>query len=313
MNESKSIRVFAPATVANVVCGFDVLGFAVHVPGDEVIMKLTATPGVVLKAVHGDQGRLPLDPELNTVSSVVRDYLNSVGAPAQGVEIELFKKMPIGSGLGSSAASNIAGLYAVNRLMGDKLDLAGLLPLAIRGECLACGQGHADNVAPALMGGFVLIRSYEPLDIIRLPSPSRLVCSLLHPQIEIQTRDARRILKKNVVLSDVIRQMGHVSGMIAGLYREDLDLIGRSLVDVIIEPTRAILIPEFQTLRRMARDLGAIGLGISGSGPSVFALSDGEETAHRVVRELGKFLLDHDIESEGYVSRINLEGPRVLD
>lgn len=309
----ESIRVFAPATVANVVCGFDVLGFAVNAPGDEVVLRISQTPGVRLKAVHGDGGTLPLDPCKNTVSAVVIKYLELTGNEGTGVEIELFKKMPVGSGLGSSAASTIAGLFAINTLKGHPLSREKMLPLALEGELLACGQGHADNVAPALLGGFVLIRSYDPLDIIRLHTPSHLVCSLIHPQIEIQTRDARRIIKKQVPLTDTVMQMGNVGGLVAGLYREDDNLISRSMLDVIIEPTRAILIPGFYRLRELALREGALGFGISGSGPSVFALSSDSEIAGRVVEAVRDQLNQNGIESEGYVSSINREGPRILD
>src|SRR6188768_2868903 len=166
-----SVKVFAPATVANVVCGFDVLGFAVNEPGDEVIMRVTDKPGIVISKITGDDGRLPLNPEKNTVSVSVQHYLKSIGRTDIGLDIELHKKMPIGSGLGSSSASTVGGLFAIKTLLGDDTDPINILPFAIKGEEMACGHGHADNVAPALFGGFVLVRSYEPLDIIRLPHP----------------------------------------------------------------------------------------------------------------------------------------------
>ena len=307
-----TIRVFAPASVANVVCGFDVLGFAVNLPGDEVIVKLNRTPGVRLTAIHGDGGTLPMDPSRNTVSAVIVKYLEALADRETGVDIELFKKMPVGSGLGSSAASTIAGLFAINALKDFPMTPEEMLPLALEGEQLACGQGHADNVAPALLGGFVLIRSYDPLDIIRLHTPPHLICSLIHPQIEIQTRDARRIIKKQVPLAAAVMQMGNVGGLVAGLYREDDELISRSMQDGLIEPTRAILIPWFYQLREMAMDAGALGFGISGSGPSVFALSPSVETAGKVVERIRARLQQEGIDSEGYVSAINREGPRIL-
>jgi homoserine kinase len=307
-----SIRVFAPATVANIVCGFDVLGFAVNEPGDEVILRITDAPGVRISAIHGDGGTLPLDPCRNTVSAVVMRYLELTGTESTGIDIELFKKMPVGSGLGSSAASNIAGLFAINTLKGNCLSQVQMLTLAVEGEKLACGHGHADNVAPALLGGFVLIRSYDPLDIIRLHTPSHLYCALIHPHIEIQTRDARRIIKKQTSLAGTIQQMGNVGGLVAGLYREDDALISRSMQDVIIEPTRAILIPGFYRLREIALAHGALGFGISGSGPSVFALNSSRLIAEQVVEAIRGELLRRGIESEGYVSSINKEGPYIL-
>ena len=175
----RSVNVFAPATVANVVCGYDVLGFAVNAPGDEVIMRFRDEPGVIITKISGDEGRLPYDPAKNTVSLSVQHYLNHIGRPDVGVEIELVKKMPIGSGLGSSSASTVAGLFAINTLMDSPLTKMELVPFAMKGEEMACGYGHADNVAPALLGGFVLVRSYEPLDIIKLPYPEELFCSIV--------------------------------------------------------------------------------------------------------------------------------------
>lgn len=308
----RSIKVFAPATVANVVCGFDVLGFAVHQPGDEVEMQLSDKPGVILKKIEGDDGLLPLDPLKNTVSAAVLDLLNQTGNSNIGVEINLYKKMPIGSGLGSSAASTVAGLFAINELLDKPLTKEQLLSFALAGEQLACGQGHADNVAPSLMGGFVLIRSYDPLDVVSLPTPSKLVCTLIHPHIEIQTRDARKIIRQQVQLKDAVTQWGNIAGLVSGLYREDYSLISRSMKDVIIEPSRAILIPDFYTLREKALEAGALGFGISGSGPSVFALSNDEFIAEKIKEIIQKHLLQNDITSDGFVSNINTEGPRVI-
>lgn len=312
-DSSKSVRVFAPATVANVVCGFDVLGFAVHEPGDEVVARLTDKGGVTIKAIHGDEGKLPLDPAKNTVSASVINYLHKTGESGRGVEIELFKKMPVGSGLGSSAASTVAGLFAINTLLGERLSAEDLLPLAMEGEFLACGQGHADNVAPALLGGFVLIRSYEPLDVIRLHTPAELVCALIHPHIEVQTRDARRIIKKQVPLKDAVTQWGNVGGFVSALYREDYPLMSRAMQDVIIEPVRAILIPDFYLLREKAMAEGALGFGISGSGPAVFALAQQEETARRVARVVQAHLQSQGIGSDTYISSINQKGPYLID
>lgn len=314
MNDGcKSVKVFAPATVANVVCGFDVLGFAVNEPGDEVIARFTDPKGVRIAAIHGDEGRLPLDPARNTVSAAIISYLEKTGQTGLGVEVELFKKMPVGSGLGSSAASTVAGLFAINTLCGNRLTATELLPLAMEGELLACGQGHADNVAPALLGGFVLIRSYEPLDVIRLHTPEDLVCALIHPHIEVRTRDARRIIKKQVALADAVTQWGNIAGLVSGLYQEDYDLISRSMQDVIIEPVRSILIPDFYRLKEIALEAGALGFGISGSGPAVFALNRDPETARRVADGVWLHLQSRGIDSDTYISPVNAQGPFVID
>src|SRR3954469_12438562 len=261
------IRVFAPATVANVVCGFDVLGFAVNEPGDEVIMRVTNKPGIVISKITGDDGRLPLDPNKNTVSVSVQHYLQSIGRLDIGLDIELHKKMPIGSGLGSSSASTVAGLFAIKTLLGDDTDASTLLPFAMKGEELACGHGHADNVAPALLGGFILVRSYTPLDVIKLPFPKNLYCAIVYPDVNVPTRDARQLIRSKVLLKDAVSQWGNIAGLVSGLFMNDIDLIGRSMQDVLIEPTRAILIPDFYKMRALALDKGAISFGISGSGP----------------------------------------------
>jgi len=307
-----SIRVFAPATVANVVCGFDVLGFAVDAPGDEVVMRLTGQSGIHISKITGDDGRLPLDPAKNTVSASVQHYLNHIGKPDLGIDIELHKKMPIGSGLGSSSASTVAGLFAANTLLGNVLSKMELVPFAMKGEELACGYGHADNVAPALLGGFVLIRSYEPLDIITLPFPENMYAAIVYPEVDVPTKDARQMIRSKVLLKDAVTQWGNVAGLVSGLFMKDYDLIGRSMTDVLVEPTRSILIPDFYKLRDFAMGEGAIGFGISGSGPSVFALTKDEETARKITQKLQQHLKDIAINSLSFVSKVNERGPVVL-
>lgn len=321
MNDRKSksplgdfgvVKVFAPATVANVVCGFDVLGFAVNEPGDVVEMRLTESPGVIITKITGDEGKLPLAPQKNTVSSSVQHYLNHINRLDVGVEIELHKKMPIGSGLGSSSASTVAGLFAINNLMGNPLTLQELIPFAMKGEELACGYGHADNVAPALLGGFVLIRSYDPLDVISLPTPPNMFAAIVYPEVDVPTKDARQMIRSKVLLKDAVTQWGNVAGLVSGLFMQDFDLIGRSMKDVLIEPTRSILIPGFDDLRKIAMENGAIGFGISGSGPSVFALTKDKETADKIVKQQQEYLNKLEINSKVFVSAVNADGPKIL-
>lgn len=306
----KSVKVFSPATVANVSCGYDVLGLAVHTPGDEVIMHLNDSGRVTLDKIEGDEGRLPREPEQNTVSAVVINYLKHLGQQ-QGVSIELHKKMPFGSGLGSSSASAVGGLVAINELMGKPMTREELLPFAMEGERLACGNAHADNVAPALLGGMVLIRSYQPLDVVKLPVPDNLYMALLYPHVEIPTKEARRILKERIPILDAVTQWGNIAGLVAGFCTNDLDLIGRSMQDVVIEPIRAMLIPHFYEMREIATAHGALGFSISGSGPSVFALCRGEATACKVAAALTEKLEHSGIGVNTYVSSINTEGPKV--
>ena len=188
----KTAHAFAPATVANVACGFDILGFAVANPGDEVVVKLREESGVTITKVTGEEGQLPQEADKNTAGVAALKFLEKIKSQ-KGVEIEVHKKMPLGSGLGSSAASAVASLVAINKLFNDPLSKRELLLLAMEGERVACGAAHADNVAPALFGGFILIRSYEPLDVIEIPVPRNLFCTIVHPQIEIKTEDARKI------------------------------------------------------------------------------------------------------------------------
>ena len=308
-----SIKVFAPATVANVVCGFDVLGFAVNAPGDEVVMRKVEKPGISITKITGDDGRLPLDAAKNTVSASVKHFLDHIGKSDLGIEIELHKKMPIGSGLGSSSASTVAGLFAINELLDKPLTQMELVPFAMKGEELACGYGHADNVAPAILGGFVLIRSYEPLDIIRLPHPENLFCAIIFPEVDVPTRDARQMIRQKVFLKDAVTQWGNIAGLVSGLFLKDLDLIGRSMKDILVEPVRSILIPDFYKMREMAMESGAVSFGISGSGPSVFAFCKTEADAVFITQKIEKHLASLQIKSQTYVSPINDKGPIILD
>ena len=311
MAGSDSIRVFAPATVANVTCGFDVLGFAVNNPGDEIVLRKTNTDKIVIKAIHGDGGRLTLDPNFNTVSIPIIKYLERYGI-IQGLEIELFKHMPLGSGLGSSAASSVAGVFAVDKLLGLNKTVEEMLPFAMVGELIACGAAHADNVAPCLYGGFVLVRSYDPLEIVRINTPEGMYCSLVHPHVEVQTKDARNVLPKEIPLSSAVTQWGNVAGLVVGLMKSDFGLIGRSMQDVIVEPARAGLIPGFYNVKEIALNAGAIGAGISGSGPSIFAVSDSLDKANKIAEVMAAAFAKIGIGSETYVSEVNHQGPLVI-
>lgn len=308
----KTIRAFAPATVANVSCGFDVFGFAVESPGDEVVLTLTETPGVRIKQIEGDEGRLPLDAQKNTAGVAVLAFLNAIESK-QGVEIILKKNLPLGSGMGSSAASSVAALVGINHLMGEPFARKDLLPFAMEAERIACGSAHADNVAPSLMGGFVLIRGYDPLDVVNIPTPENLYCTLIHPHIELNTQDSREVLRRNIALKDAIVQWGNIAGLVAGLMKPDFGLISRSLKDVIAEPIRSMLIPGFDRIKQSAVENGALGSGISGSGPTIFALSADEATAKRVGEAIKEEFARFQLNSETFVSRINAKGAMVLD
>ena len=259
--KQESVEVFCPATVANVSCGFDVLGLALDSVGDRMVIRKSAQRGVRICKVVGQD--LPLETHKNVAGVAALEMLSALGV-AQGFDIEIYKNIKPGSGIGSSAASSAGAVFGINHLLGNSLSISDLIPFAMKGEQLAGGILHADNVAPALLGGFTLVRSYKPLDVLKLHTPKELFVTVIHPQIEVKTSDARDILKSSIPLKSAIEQWGNLGGLIAGLYTEDYDLIGRSLKDVIIEPIRSILIPAFEMAKINSTKAGALGCGISG-------------------------------------------------
>lgn len=305
---SKEVRVFAPATVANVACGYDVLGFAIEAPGDEVVARHSDEPGLRIVEITGDEGKLPREVSGNTAGVAAQDLLRHLGMLDRGIELEIHKKMPFGSGLGSSAASAVAGAYAVNKLIGEPLTKKQLLPFAMTGESSADGAWHADNVGPCLLGGIVFIRSNQELDIAQLPVPKDLWATVVHPDIEILTKVAREILPGEVPLENVTQQVGNLGGLLCGLIQEDYELISRSIHDVIAEPRRQKLIPDFYRAKRDAMAAGALGFSISGAGPSVFALCEGEQTARRVGAEIARVFSEVPLGNQVYVSQVNPRG-----
>jgi homoserine kinase len=309
---NKEVRVFAPATVANVAVGFDILGFAIDGPGDEIIARYSNASGVTISCITGDGGKLPLKAEKNTAGFAAIRLLEQLGKPELGVELEIHKKMPFGSGLGSSAASAAAGVMAVNALLDMPVPKIASLHCAVLGEQIADGAYHADNVAPSLLGGIILIRANEGLDVHSLPIPDELYAAVVYPHVSILTKDARDVLRPTTTLPQCIQQTGNLGGLVVGLYESDYELIGRSLQDVIIEPQRAQLIPGFATVKSAALKAGALGCSISGAGPSVFALCKGRETAQSVGAAMHKAFLNQDIPCDLFVSPINKEGAKIL-
>jgi len=301
----KSIRVFCPGTIANVSCGFDVLGLSLAGVGDYMTVTQTATKGITISEILGQD--LPLETTQNVAGVAGLALLEALESDA-GFDIKIDKRIKAGSGIGSSAASSTGAVWAINHLLGNPFTTKELIPFAMEGERLASGVAHADNVAPALLGGFTLVRSTNPLDVISLPSPGELYATVIHPQIEIKTADSRRILKSNLSLKDAITQWGNLGGLVAGLYREDYELIGRSLQDVVIEPIRSILIPGFTEIKEAALNAGALGGGISGSGPSVFALSKGKDNALKVADAIRNVYEPFGISFDIHISNINKKG-----
>ncbi len=305
---NKTVKVLAPATVANLVCGFDVLGLCLQEPYDEMEVTLTHNKQII---ITGNDGyALPKDPALNTAGAPLLEIMNRLQTDI-GFEVHIKKNIKPGSGVGSSAASAAGAVVAANYLLGNIFSKEEQVSFAMFGEKAASGVKHADNVAPCIYGGVTLIRSIFPLDIVQLPAPDLWV-TVVHPQIEIRTADARQILKKQVLLKDAIKQWGNIAGLVAGFMQNDYGLISRSLEDVIIEPVRSILIPAFDEIKNRCKAAGALGGGISGSGPSIFMLSINEKMAQRVKMQMAavyeKIELDHHI----YVTKINREGVRLL-
>ncbi|MEM8524641.1 MAG: homoserine kinase [Bacteroidota bacterium] len=305
----KEVKVFAPATIANVACGFDILGFAIDRPGDEVVARFTNRKGLVITQITGTKGKkLPFEVEKNTAGYAALQLLKNIGEEERGIELEIHKKMPFGSGLGSSAASAVGGVMAVNELLDCPLSKGEILRFAVEGEQIADGAFHADNVAPSLFGGITLIRNNQDLDVHFLPVPEKLHAVVVHPKIEILTKDARAVLSKEVELKKSIEQSGNLGGLIVGLYNNDLELISRSLKDVIIEPQRAVLIPDFYRVKEAAINAGALGCSISGAGPSIFALCTSQTTAQNIGAAIQKVFMDNNVNSECFSSPINQKG-----
>jgi len=302
------LKVFAPATVANVAVGYDILGFAINGPGDEIKISPGKEPGLKIRAIHGAENKLPKDIHKNTAGVSAQALLEHLGKENEPIEIEIFKKMPFASGMGSSAASAVAGAFAVNEYFGCPLTKKELLPFVMKGEMAADGAYHADNVGPSLLGGIVLIRNNEEHDVINLPIPHGIYAVVIHPNISILTSESRGVLSDTVSLEKVIQQTGNIASFVASLYRSDWDLLKRSLNDVIIEPQRAKLIPHFYDLKEIALKEKALGFSISGAGPSLFALCQNSLIAENVAASLTAHLKQNKIESQAYISLINGEG-----
>ncbi|MGN6436673.1 MAG: homoserine kinase [Agriterribacter sp.] len=306
--KGKSLTIHAPGTVANMVCGFDVLGLALNDPYDVMTVELIDEPTVVIKNI--DSYGLPTEPERNVAGVALLEMINKLEGKT-GFEISIEKKIKPGSGIGSSAASAAGAVVAANRLLGNLFSDEELVQMAMFGEKLASGVKHADNIAPCIYGGVTLIRSIHPLDIISISSPP-LYVTLVHPQIEVRTEDARQILKKQILLKDAIRQWGNIAGLVAGLMKSDYELIGRSLEDVLIEPVRSILIPAFGEVKSKSLEAGALGGGISGSGPSIFMLSRDKHTAEKVEEVMKEVYTKTGIDYNTYITTVNTTGVKTI-
>ena len=309
MPQMKKVTVSCPATVANLVCGFDVLGMCLNDPADVMEVTLLNEREIRIRAADGYP--LPSDPAQNTAGAPLIEMLKEV-EEAIGFDVVIHKKIKPGSGLGSSAASAAGAVVAANHLLNNRFSNQDLLRFAMFGEKVASGVKHADNVAPCIYGGITLIRSIHPLDVIAIPAPP-LYVTVVHPQIEVKTSDARQILRKEVLLKDAIRQWGNIAGLVAGFVKNDYELIGRSLEDVIIEPVRSILIPGFDDVKQQCKEAGALGGGISGSGPSLFMLNKEEKIALENEKIMQHVFAGLGIDYRTYVTTVNQKGVTLID
>ena len=299
-----AVKVWAPATVANVAVGYDILGFAIHGPGDEIVLKRGSERGLKIIEITGAQGKLPLDPTKNTAGYAALQLLKHINALEEPLEMIIRKKMPFGSGLGSSAASAVAGVFAVNELLKTGLTKRDILKFAVEGEQIADGAWHADNVAPSLLGGMTLIRDNDSLDVHKVYIPKGLQAVVIYPKVEVLTRDSRAILSDSLTLNQHIKQSGNLGGFLIGMYNSDFDLIQRSLEDVIIEHQRASLIPCFYEMKEAAMSHGALGFSISGAGPSMFALCNNSLVSENIIESANQIYNDKKIRIKTFHSDI---------
>jgi homoserine kinase len=304
-----SIKIFSPATVANVGCGFDVLGLCLDKVGDQMVIRKTQRKGIFITKIEGFE--LPYAVHENVAGVSALAMYNELNVDF-GFEIEIYKQIKPGSGIGSSAASAAGSVFGMNYLLDNAFDKIDLIKFAMNGEAVASKSEHADNIAPAILGGFTLVKQNNPLEVIQLPTPKALHAVIVHPQIEIKTADSRAILPKTVALSDAITQWSNVGSLVHALHTSDYNLIGKSLKDVVIEPHRSKLIPNFNSLRKISLESGALGCSISGSGPSLFSLCEGLENAKKVEANQRGFMTNTGIPFETHISKINTEGIKIL-
>jgi homoserine kinase len=304
-----SIKIFSPATVANVGCGFDVLGLCLDKVGDQMVIRKTQRKGIFITKIEGFE--LPYAVHENVAGVSALAMYNELNVDF-GFEIEIYKQIKPGSGIGSSAASAAGSVFGMNYLLDNAFDKIDLIKFAMNGEAVASKSEHADNIAPAILGGFTLVKQNNPLEVIQLPTPKALHAVIVHPQIEIKTADSRAVLPKTVALSDAITQWSNVGSLVHALHTSDYNLIGKSLKDVVIEPHRSKLIPNFNSLRKISLESGALGCSISGSGPSLFSLCEGLENARKVEANQRRFMTNTGIPFETHISKINTEGIKIL-
>ena len=306
------VRVFAPATIGNAACGFDVFGIALERPGDEIVARRSRGPGVRIRTITGDEGRLPTESRLNS-ASIAAAWILARHAPGAGVELDIHKGLPLSSGMGGSAASAVGGALATVHLLGLAVAREEVLQAVKHAEQATAGSPHLDNAAPCLLGGWTLVRSIDPVEVLRLPVPEGLAVALVHPDLEVNTGEARAMLGTEVALTDAVTQWGNTAAVVHGLHTSDLELIGRSLVDAVAEPIRSRWVPGFRAVIAAAHTAGALGASLSGSGPSLFALCADLDTAIRAGEAMvDAFEISGGVRADAFVSRVAGQGARVV-
>ena len=305
-----TIKVFSPGSVTNLSCGYDILGFCLDKVGDTIIVKKTAEQGLRISSI--DKYDLPLSIDENVAGIAAKAMINEVKI-SHGLDIKIEKGIKPGSGIGSSAASSVGTVFAINKLIGSPFSDRELIRFAMEGEKYVSGSYHADNVSPILLGGITLVRSVKDLDIIKLPNPKDLIATIIRPEIEIKTSDSRKVVKSKVTIDKMVRQSANLAAFISSLYTEDYDLMSNSIVDEIIEPDRALLIPEYYNIKQISLGAGAIACGISGSGPAIFSLSKSDKVANNILDKMSSHFDSVNINYNGFVSKINSEGVKVID
>ena len=308
----KSLTVTAPATVANLACGYDLLGLAVDSPVDTISIEQNDIGKIRILSIECPDGDLPFDPKLNTAGIALASFIESEGIDI-GLDLTIEKGIPLSGGMGSSAASAVGAIFAAEQMFGSGQSMTELLSHALKAEMAVSGAGHADNAGPCLFGGITLVRSYSPLEIVPIHTDLNLYITLANPDTKVRTKEARSLIPDNIPLSISIAQSGNLAGLINGLHTSDTDMISRSMQDYIAEPARAKLIPGYEHVKSQALSRGALACNISGSGPTVFALSSSLDTAEAVREAMSQAFTDHGgVSSNLYISKINTDGPRVL-
>lgn len=305
-----SIKVFSPGSITNLSCGYDILGLCLQNRGDEITVSKTNKKGIIIKSVEGYH--LTKDINKNVAGIAAQALLKNINVN-YGFEIEIKKGIKPGSGIGSSAASSAGTVFAINQLLDSPFSHLDLIKSSMEGERFVSGSYHADNVAPIIIGGITLVRSIESIDVIKLPSPKSLEVIIVRPNIEIKTSDSRKVVKKKVKIEKMVQQSANLGSFISSLYTEDFDLMSKSVVDEIIEPDRSMLIPEFDNIKKISKDSGAIAVGISGSGPSIFSLSNNSSTSNKILDNITSHFEKLNIDYDGFVSKINSTGIKILE